>query len=160
MLPGSLSKTSGQRRGQLSLRQEGGRAEGLWCPGLAGCPHGSHLRPGRADWSGMMVEQQEPWNPAEDHPRGRRSPPGALAGPFGQPIPVPLGPVAPKGPRGRSSGLPQVSRGRDSAAIAEAVDRALSDPILRREPRAAGLQVAARYPIEAAVERLEGVLLG
>jgi glycosyltransferase involved in cell wall biosynthesis len=49
---------------------------------------------------------------------------------------------------------------RDPAAVADAVDRVLSDPTLWGELRAAGLQVATRYPVEAAVERLEGVLLG
>ncbi|HZY30421.1 MAG TPA: glycosyltransferase family 4 protein [Candidatus Methylomirabilis sp.] len=49
---------------------------------------------------------------------------------------------------------------RDPSAVADAVDRVLSDPTLWGELRAAGLQVAAQYPIEAAVKRLEGVLLG
>lgn len=48
---------------------------------------------------------------------------------------------------------------RDPAAVADAVDRVLSDPTLWGELRAAGLQVAAHYPVEGAVERLEGVLL-
>jgi glycosyltransferase involved in cell wall biosynthesis len=48
---------------------------------------------------------------------------------------------------------------RDPAAVADAVDRALSDPMLWGQLRAAGLEVAAHYSIEAVVERLEGVLL-
>jgi glycosyltransferase involved in cell wall biosynthesis len=48
---------------------------------------------------------------------------------------------------------------RDPVAVADAVDRVLSDPMVRGELRAAGLTVAAHYPVEAAVERLEGVLL-
>lgn len=49
---------------------------------------------------------------------------------------------------------------RDPAAVAEAVDRVLSDPELWGELRATGLKLAAQYPVEAAVERLEQVLLG
>ena len=48
---------------------------------------------------------------------------------------------------------------RDPGAVAEAVDRALSDTELWERLRTAGLEVAAQYPIEAAVERLERVLL-
>jgi len=48
---------------------------------------------------------------------------------------------------------------RDPVAVADAVHRVLSDPMVRGELRAAGLTVAAHYPVEAAVERLEGVLL-
>lgn len=48
---------------------------------------------------------------------------------------------------------------RDPGAVAEAVDRALSDSTLRERLRTAGLEVAAQYPIEAAVARLERVLL-
>jgi glycosyltransferase involved in cell wall biosynthesis len=49
---------------------------------------------------------------------------------------------------------------RDPGAVAEAVDRVLSDPRLWGQLRTAGLEVAAQHPIEAAVERLERVLLG
>ena len=48
---------------------------------------------------------------------------------------------------------------RDPGAVAEAVDRALSDPELWERLRTAGLEVTAQYPIEAAVEQLECVLL-
>jgi glycosyltransferase involved in cell wall biosynthesis len=48
---------------------------------------------------------------------------------------------------------------RDPAAVADAVNRVLSDSMLRGQLRTAGLEVAAHYPIEAAVERLERVLL-
>lgn len=48
---------------------------------------------------------------------------------------------------------------RDPAAVAEAVDRVLSDPELGGRLRTAGLVVAAHYPIEAVAERLERVLL-
>ena len=48
---------------------------------------------------------------------------------------------------------------RDPAAVADAVDRILSDPTLCGQLRAAGLTVAAQHPVEAAVERMEGVLL-
>lgn len=48
---------------------------------------------------------------------------------------------------------------RDPAAIAEAVDRVLSDSSLWQQLRAAGITLAAQYPIEAAIERLEGALL-
>lgn len=51
-------------------------------------------------------------------------------------------------------------RPRNPGAVAEAVDRALSDPELWERLRTAGLEVTAQYPIEAAVERLERVLLG
>lgn len=47
---------------------------------------------------------------------------------------------------------------RDPAAVAEAADRVLSDPTLRGRLRAAGFHVAAQYPIEAAVKRLERLL--
>lgn len=49
---------------------------------------------------------------------------------------------------------------RDPAAVAEAVDRVLSDSELWGWLRTAGLVVAAHYPIEAVAERLERVLLG
>lgn len=48
---------------------------------------------------------------------------------------------------------------RDPIAIADAVDRMLSDPSLWERLRTAGLEVAAGYPIEAAVTRLERALL-
>lgn len=48
---------------------------------------------------------------------------------------------------------------RDPAAVAQAVDRVLSDPTLWEQLRMAGLQVAARHRIEDAVQRLERVLL-
>jgi glycosyltransferase involved in cell wall biosynthesis len=47
----------------------------------------------------------------------------------------------------------------EPTAVAEAVDRVLSDSELCGRLRTAGLVVAAHYPIEAAVERLERVLL-
>jgi len=48
---------------------------------------------------------------------------------------------------------------RDPAAVAKAIDMALSNPALLKLLRTTGVQVAAQYPIEAAVERLERVLL-
>jgi L-malate glycosyltransferase len=47
---------------------------------------------------------------------------------------------------------------RDADAVAEAVNRILSDQELWGRLRAAGLQTAARYPFEAAVTRLERAL--
>jgi glycosyltransferase involved in cell wall biosynthesis len=47
---------------------------------------------------------------------------------------------------------------RDPMAVAEAVDRILSDQKLWGQLRTAGLDVAAHYPIEAVVKRLERVL--
>lgn len=47
---------------------------------------------------------------------------------------------------------------RDPLAVAEAVDQVLSDPSRWERLRTAGLEVAARYPVEAVVERLAGVL--
>jgi glycosyltransferase involved in cell wall biosynthesis len=47
---------------------------------------------------------------------------------------------------------------RDPIAVAEAVDRILSDQELWGQLRTAGLQLAAHYPIEAAVKRLERAL--
>lgn len=49
---------------------------------------------------------------------------------------------------------------RDPAAVAEAVDRVLSDPVLWGQLRATGIELAAQYPVEAAAERFERVLLG
>jgi glycosyltransferase involved in cell wall biosynthesis len=49
---------------------------------------------------------------------------------------------------------------RDPIAVAQAVDQVLGDPALWGRLRATGLGVAARYPVEAVLERLEGVLLG
>lgn len=48
----------------------------------------------------------------------------------------------------------------DPGAVAEAIDMALSTPALLKRLRTAGIQVAAHYPIEAAVTRMERVLLG
>lgn len=48
---------------------------------------------------------------------------------------------------------------RNPDAIASAVDQVLSDRLLWERLRRAGFGVAARYPVEAVVERLEGVLL-
>lgn len=61
---------------------------------------------------------------------------------------------------GRDRNYALFVRPRDPVAIAEAVEKALRDPTLRERLRTAGLDVAAQYPIDAAVARLERVLLG